>query len=226
MSTHSSIHAWRIPRLEEPGGLQSVGSQRVGHDWVTSTNTVYIYIIYIYTYNQYNVIRNVKSKEVLQLVTAWTDLALNYAKWSHGERKYCMNSLTLGIFLEKFKNKLMKKRSDLWLPEAEGGGGRTGERWSKSSSFHLQDKWVLWCNVRDDSSFHCYLIQRSVIKRMNLWDLIMRKPLIFFVSLFFLLYPYEKTGVRWTYCNHNFTIDVNQTAHHQLTQWCVSIIYQ
>jgi len=30
--THSSIHAWKIPRTEEPGGLQSVGSQRVGHD--------------------------------------------------------------------------------------------------------------------------------------------------------------------------------------------------
>ena len=32
MATHSSILAWRIPRMEEPGGLQSMGSQRVGHD--------------------------------------------------------------------------------------------------------------------------------------------------------------------------------------------------
>ena len=32
MATHSSILAWRIPWAEEPGGLQSVGSQRVGHD--------------------------------------------------------------------------------------------------------------------------------------------------------------------------------------------------
>ena len=32
MVTHSSILAWRIPRTEEPGGLQSMGSQRVGHD--------------------------------------------------------------------------------------------------------------------------------------------------------------------------------------------------
>ena len=31
MATHYSI-AWRIPRTEEPGGLQSMGSQRVGHD--------------------------------------------------------------------------------------------------------------------------------------------------------------------------------------------------
>ena len=32
MATHSSILAWRIPWTEEPGGLQSAGSQRVGHD--------------------------------------------------------------------------------------------------------------------------------------------------------------------------------------------------
>ena len=32
MTTHSSILAWRIPRREEPGGLQSMGSQRIGHD--------------------------------------------------------------------------------------------------------------------------------------------------------------------------------------------------
>ena len=33
MATHSSILAWRIPWTEEPGGLQSMGSQRVGYDW-------------------------------------------------------------------------------------------------------------------------------------------------------------------------------------------------
>ena len=32
MATHSSILAWRIPWTEEPGGLQSMGSQRIGHD--------------------------------------------------------------------------------------------------------------------------------------------------------------------------------------------------
>ena len=31
MATHSSILAWRIPRTEEPGGLQFVGSQRIRH---------------------------------------------------------------------------------------------------------------------------------------------------------------------------------------------------
>ena len=32
MATHSSILAWKIPWTEEPGGLQSTGSQRAGHD--------------------------------------------------------------------------------------------------------------------------------------------------------------------------------------------------
>ena len=36
MAIHSSILAWKIPWTEEPGGLQSMGSQRVGHDLATS----------------------------------------------------------------------------------------------------------------------------------------------------------------------------------------------
>ena len=32
IATHSSILAWEIPWIEEPGGLQPMGSQRVGHD--------------------------------------------------------------------------------------------------------------------------------------------------------------------------------------------------
>ena len=36
MAPHSSTLAWKIPWMEEPGGLQSMGSHRVGHDWVTS----------------------------------------------------------------------------------------------------------------------------------------------------------------------------------------------
>ena len=44
MATHSSILAWRIPWTEEPGRLQSMGSQRVGHDWATSLS---------FTFNSY-----------------------------------------------------------------------------------------------------------------------------------------------------------------------------
>ena len=37
MATRTSILAWRIPWTEKPGGLQSMGSQRVGHNRVTNT---------------------------------------------------------------------------------------------------------------------------------------------------------------------------------------------
>ena len=46
MATHSSILAWRIPWIQEPDGLQSMESQRVGHDW--ATNTVLIHVIFFY----------------------------------------------------------------------------------------------------------------------------------------------------------------------------------
>ena len=40
MANHSSILAWKIPRTEEPSRLQSMGSQKVGHNWVTSGNFI------------------------------------------------------------------------------------------------------------------------------------------------------------------------------------------
>ena len=44
MATHSSILAWRSPWTEEPGGLQSMGSQRVIHSLVTNTFNLYLFI--------------------------------------------------------------------------------------------------------------------------------------------------------------------------------------
>ena len=40
LAIHSSIPAWRIPWTEEPGGLQPVGLQRVGHHWASNTHTL------------------------------------------------------------------------------------------------------------------------------------------------------------------------------------------
>ena len=39
ITSHSSTLAWKIPWTDEPGRLQSMGSQRVGHDWATSLST-------------------------------------------------------------------------------------------------------------------------------------------------------------------------------------------
>ena len=48
MATHSSTLAWRIRWTEEPGGLQSIGSQRVGCDW---TINVFTFTKYYYSYS-------------------------------------------------------------------------------------------------------------------------------------------------------------------------------
>jgi len=50
MATHSSVLAWRIPGTEEPGGLPSMGSHRVGHDWSDlAAAAAHIYeFIYLY----------------------------------------------------------------------------------------------------------------------------------------------------------------------------------
>ena len=47
MATHSSILAWRIPWTEEPGSLQSMGSQRVRHDRVTNIFTSMVFMVSI-----------------------------------------------------------------------------------------------------------------------------------------------------------------------------------
>ena len=44
-ATHSSILAWRIPWTEKPGGLPSMGSQRVRHNWATNSFTFSLYLI-------------------------------------------------------------------------------------------------------------------------------------------------------------------------------------
>ena len=45
MAPHSSTLAWKIPWVEEPGGLQSMGSIRVGHDWATSLSLFHFHAL-------------------------------------------------------------------------------------------------------------------------------------------------------------------------------------
>ena len=48
MATHPSIFAWRIPGTEEPGRLQSMESQRIGHNSATNTFTFTTYLLSTY----------------------------------------------------------------------------------------------------------------------------------------------------------------------------------
>jgi len=64
MATHSCSLAWRIPWTEEPDGLQSIVSWRVGHDWATITHT--------YIYNR--ILFSHKNRAMLLLLITWIDL--------------------------------------------------------------------------------------------------------------------------------------------------------
>ena len=55
MAAHSSTLAWKIPWMEEPGRLQPVGSQRVGHDWATSPSP-YGWFTVLYSFQVYNIV--------------------------------------------------------------------------------------------------------------------------------------------------------------------------
>ena len=70
MATHSSTLAWKTPWTEEPCRLQSMGSQRVGHDWATSLSLSFSLVI-----SQkkmfYSPLRNSSSEEQLSFLFVW-----------------------------------------------------------------------------------------------------------------------------------------------------------
>ena len=67
-ATHSSFLAWRMPRPEEPGGLQSMASQRVRHDWETFTSLYFTYYICCYmSYIKNSTLKKKKKNSTLRI---------------------------------------------------------------------------------------------------------------------------------------------------------------
>ena len=62
MAIHSSTIAWKIPWTEEPGRLQSMGLQRVRHDWLTSLS--------LHLMNVYVLIREMENWDTKELIIA------------------------------------------------------------------------------------------------------------------------------------------------------------
>ena len=58
MATHSSVFAWRIPGTGEPGGLLSMGSHRVGHDWSDWAAAAAYSSVYFKIFNNRAIIKN------------------------------------------------------------------------------------------------------------------------------------------------------------------------
>ena len=83
MAIHSSILTWRIPWTEEPGGLQSIGSQRVGHNWATSLKgyaeckqcftKVWLLRFHFFFFLQWNYYSATKRDKILSLAVTWMD---------------------------------------------------------------------------------------------------------------------------------------------------------
>ena len=95
MAPHSSTLAWKIPWTEEPGGLQSMGSWRVGHDWATSLSC-------IGEGNgnplQYSCLENPRDggawwAAVYGVAQSWTQLKRLSSKWSEQTPKYAGEEL-------------------------------------------------------------------------------------------------------------------------------------
>ena len=55
MATHCSVLAWRIPGTGKPGGLPSMGSHRVGHDWSDLASNIIKHIMVRYTFSEEHV---------------------------------------------------------------------------------------------------------------------------------------------------------------------------
>ena len=68
MATHSSIFAWKIPWTEDPGRLQSMGSQSLRHNLVAEHACIYLYIIVLFK------ITNISKKLFMSLKLQYTDI--------------------------------------------------------------------------------------------------------------------------------------------------------
>ena len=83
MATHSNVLAWRIPGTGEPGGLPSMGSYRVGHDWSdlaaaansTSTKPQFIKEILVEVCHELHVIINVIVNSIIILRKNWPHIS-------------------------------------------------------------------------------------------------------------------------------------------------------
>ena len=103
MATHSSVLAWRIPGTGEPGGLPSMGSHRVGHDWSDLATAAAQYLDLVSTVNNM-VLRICANNETFlknklsgdkialleyKLYQAFTPLSWNESRWLGHVKAFC-----------------------------------------------------------------------------------------------------------------------------------------
>ena len=113
MVTHSSILAWRIPWTEKPGRLQSTGSQRVGHDWVTSPLALWSYWtspvaqrnLRVCLPMQETQVQSLSWEDPLDVLCIWKLLRVNVKSSHHREKKCnCMMVMNIKLIWWSFCN--------------------------------------------------------------------------------------------------------------------------
>ena len=67
MATHSSVLAWRIPGMREPGGLPSMGSQRVGHDWSDLAAAAAQWVLHWYPFYDFKESKGISEISILHV---------------------------------------------------------------------------------------------------------------------------------------------------------------
>ena len=121
MASHSSTLAWRIPWTEEPGGPQSMGSQRVGHGWVTSTFTFMLFQVLITSPLEISV--QISPRLILQIThLLWGSFISylhshnlpqeNFQKWS---KEISLQELKLSKALHSLQSKCLYNHSKFLL---------------------------------------------------------------------------------------------------------------
>ena len=138
MATLSSILAWRIPRTEEPGTLQSKRSQRVGHDWATNTLT-FTFHTHTHTYTRLfssvqfsrSVMSAIKKKKKNNVICSNMGRPRHYhTKWRKSDRERQIPHITYMWNLKNKTNELIYKtetdsqteKTNLWVPKGKEEG--------------------------------------------------------------------------------------------------------
>ena len=100
MATHSSILAWRISWLKEPGKLQHIGLKRLGHDWATKHSTAHT------TQGSRRLLSSRRTAQTLMRITT-------ILKWSRAYSKWVFLTLLL-LYLSQLLGLHFLRKSEKW----------------------------------------------------------------------------------------------------------------